>query len=193
MPKPNLSLPQVQDAIGSLDGWAKNCHGASLALVRSGLLPEGSRVARGVAKGVGGQHSWALVTPEMVYDPLTWVVDLTLWSYVPAAPRLYIAKARAWPHRPFGQGRLNYLGPPPEGPVIPLDVPITNGAKMFLQMYAPTGLDLKGWMILLGGPMQGWPSKEIIGAAYRTQELKKVVRIDLVGMLTDENPGSLYF
>jgi hypothetical protein len=193
MPKPKLTVGEVEEAIGPLEGWAGNCHGASLALVRSGLLPEGSRVARGFAKGVGSQHSWALVTPEMVYDPLNWVVDVTLWGYVPKAQRLYIARAGDWPHVPHGFGRLAYLGPDPTGPILSLDVPISRGAEMFLQMYAPAGLDRQAWMTLLNGPMQGWPSAELVAAAARTKELKAYIPIDILGLLTDENPGSLYW
>jgi hypothetical protein len=191
--KPRLTLKAVEEAIGPLENWALNCHGASLALVRSGLLPEGSRVARGWAKGVGSQHSWAMVTPQMVYDPLNWVVDLTLWSYVPEAPRLYIGKAEQWPHQPHGYGRLDFLGPDPVEPRISLDVPVSRSAEMFLQMWAPAGLDRRAWMTLLNGPMQGWPSAEIVAAVHRTKELKAYIPIDIVGLLTDENPGGLYF
>jgi hypothetical protein len=193
MVKPKLTVAKVEEAIGSIEYFEHNCHGASLALVQSGLLPEGSRVARGFVQGVRGQHSWALVAPEMIYEPETYVVDITLWSYVPEAPRLYIAKAKHWPHRPHGFGRLEYLGPDPTDPIISLGVPISEGAKMFLQMYAPAGLDRRAWMTLLNGPMQGWPSKEIVDAASKTRELAAMVPLDILGMLTDVNPSGLYF
>jgi hypothetical protein len=193
MKKPDLTMGEVEEAIGPLERWASNCHGASLALVRSGLLPEGSRVARGWAKGVRDQHSWVLVTPQMVYDPLNWVVDVTLWGYVPEANRLYIAHAGHWPHRPHGQGQLEHLGPDPVGPRTSLGVPVSRAVELFLHMYAPAGLDRRGWMTLLNGPMQGWPSAEIVAAAYRTKELKTFIPMDIVGLLTDENPRELYF
>jgi hypothetical protein len=195
MGKPNLTLASVQEAIGSLDGYYHLCHGASLALVRSGLLPEGSRVARGGAKGVGGQHSWVLVAPSNgPYDPLNWVVDLTLWSYVPKAPRLYMAKARAWPHTPHGSGSIwrgPHRPPEPEDEVIDLDVP--PKARTFLDIAAPDGLDARGWHILLNGPMEGWPAAEVIEVAYQHPKLRKYIPLDYVGMLTDANPGNVYF
>lgn len=192
--KLDLTMGEVEEAIGPLERWASNCHGSALALVRSGLLPEGARVARGWAKGVRSQHSWALVPTEMgVYDPLSRVVDVTLWGYVPVANRLYIATAGHWPHRPHGYGHLRHLGSDPVGPVLPLEVPVSPAVKTFLEMYAPAGLDYRGWMTLMNGPMQGWPSKELVLAAYRTPVVKRTIPLDIVGMLTDENPSSLYF
>jgi hypothetical protein len=194
MAKPNLTVAQVEEAIGPLERYAHLCHGASLALVRSGLLPTGSRVARGGAKGVGAQHSWVVVTPKMgVYDQSNWVVDITLWSYVPEAPRLYIGKARQWPHTPKGSGHLRHAPAGRTGPVLGTDVELSSGARLFLDMWAPEGMDQRAWDILLGGPMQGWPSKEIVAAAYHTKALRHLVPIDIVGMVTDENPNNLYW
>jgi hypothetical protein len=192
---PKLTLSAVQEAIGPLDNFAHLCHGASLALVRSGLLPEGSRVARGSARGVGAQHSWVLVAPQNgPYDRSNWVVDVTLWSYVPEAPRLYVGKASKWPHIPYGSGSIwrgPHRPPGPEGDVIEVDVP--PAGRMFLDVAAPGGLDEKGWHILLNGPMEGWPSAEVVLAAYHTPALRNLIPIDLVGMLTDLNPNGLYF
>jgi hypothetical protein len=189
-----LTVAAVEEAIGPIEGYARNCHGASLALVRSGLLPEGSRVARGFAKGVRSQHSWALVAPDIIYDDLNYVVDITLWSYVPTAPRLYIAEARKWPHVPHGQGMLqNCPSHSPVGPVVTTDVPLSPAAQAFLDLWAPRGMDMMSWHLLLNGPMQAWPSREIVAAAYNTKKLIAVIPIDLVGMLTGENPNSLYF
>jgi hypothetical protein len=194
MAKPVLTEAMVEEAIGPIDRWHHNCHGASLALVRSGLLPEGSRVARGGAKGVGSQHSWAVVTPKIgVYDQSNWVVDITLWSYVPEAPRLYIGKARQWPHVPKGSGHLRQAPAECTGPVLSTDVELSSGAKMFLDMWAPLGMDHRAWHILLTGPMQGWPSKEIVAAASHTKSLAHMVPIDILGMVTDENPCNFYF
>lgn len=194
MNKPDLSLAQVEEAIGTLDRWAFGCHAASLALVRSGILPAGARVARGLAAGVRSQHTWAIVpTPYGVYDDESWVVDVTLWSYRPEAPRLYIAQAVEWPHIPHGYGSLRHMGPDPTGPILSLDVPVSRAVESFMHMYAPAGLDYKGWMVLMGGPMQGWPSKELVFAAYHTKAIRPAIPIDIVGMLTDENPHNLYF
>jgi hypothetical protein len=189
-----LTIKEVEEAVGLLEYWEHNCHGAALALVQSGLLPEGARVARGWAKGVRGQHSWAIVvSTATIYDGANTVVDITLHGYVPEAPRLYIAKAKAWPHRPHGQGELRTLGPERTGPRIDLDVDLSTSAQRFLKMWAPRGLDIKGWMTLFNGPMQGWPSKELVAAGYQTKAVRVMIPLDIVGMLTDENPSSLYF
>jgi hypothetical protein len=191
-PRPKLALGDVERAIGQLESWAENCHGAAIALVQTGLVP-GSRVARGFARGVGHQHSWVVVPTQFgVYDMSNWVVDITLWSYVPEASRLYVGKASHWPHVPHGQGHLRLMGRDPEGPRISLAVPLSRAAQSFLQMYAPAGLDYQGWMQLFNGHMQGWPAQEIVQAAYLTKEVKPAVPLDIVGMLTDLNPGGLY-
>jgi hypothetical protein len=85
------------------------------------------------------------------------------------------------------------MGPDPVEPIISLGVPVSRAVEMFLHMWAPAGLDRRAWMTLLSGPMQGWPSKEIVAAAYRTKELKAYIPVDILGMLTDENPGGSYF
>jgi hypothetical protein len=38
--RPKLTVRGVQDATGSIEDFAHNCHGASLILVRSGLVPD---------------------------------------------------------------------------------------------------------------------------------------------------------
>jgi hypothetical protein len=195
MAKPDLTLKAVEEAIGPLDGFYHLCHGASLALVRSGLLPDGSRVARGCAPGVGGQHSWVLVSPQNgPYDRSNWVVDLTLWSYTPEVSRLYVGKASQWPHIPHGSGSIwrgPHRPPEPESEVIDLDLPPM--ARKFLDIAAPDGLDALGWHILLNGPMEGWPAAEVIEVAYQHPKLREYIPIDYVGMLTKSNPGNLYF
>jgi hypothetical protein len=194
MSVPKLTVEAVENLIGPIEAFYHNCHGASLALVRSGLLPEGSRVARGFVRGVRSQHSWALVAPDMVYDPQTYVVDLTLWSYVNDAPKLYIAKASKWPHVPHGQGMLRQGSYSVlNGPVIKTDVELSPGAQSFLDLWAPRGMTMDNWRLLLNSPMQGWPSREVVLAAYKTKALSVLIPIDIVGLLTDENPNSLYW
>jgi hypothetical protein len=192
---PKLTEAEIEEELGPIEELAHLCHGASLALVRSGLLPEGSRVARGSARGVGAQHSWVLVDPQNgPYDQSIWVVDITLWSYVPDVPRLYVAKARRWPHIPHGYGSIwrgAYRPPDPVEDVIYLDVP--PSARKFLEVACPDGLDRRGWQALFNSPMQGWPSAEVVEAARQHPVLRNLVPIDIVGMLTDENPGGLYF
>jgi hypothetical protein len=45
---------------------------------------------------------------------------------------------------------------------------------------------------LLGSPVHGWPAAEIVAAIADTPSLAAYVPIDLLGMLTDRNPGKLY-
>jgi len=39
----------------------------------------------------------------------------------------------------------------------------------------------------------GWPAREIIQAAIGVKKIAVLVPIDVRGMLTDENPGGLYW
>ena len=58
---PKLIVAEVEEAIGPIEGFANSCHSASLALVRSGLLPEVSRVpwAKREADNGGGRSKRA--------------------------------------------------------------------------------------------------------------------------------------
>jgi len=57
---------RILTAEGPMDRWARQCHAASVALVKSGEFGE-CRVARGTCNGVGGQHSWVVLSMD-VYD-----------------------------------------------------------------------------------------------------------------------------
>jgi hypothetical protein len=173
--------------------WAHQCHAMSLALVRSGLLPEGARVARGGARQVGSQHSWAVLGDP--YDPGVTVVDITLWSYDPTAPVIYVAQASDRPHTPHGMGSIWRWGRPPEPVSEVLELASDPGpaANDFLRLASPTGLDLKGWMTLANAPVEGWPAREILTAMAETPRLAACVPIDILGMVTDLNPKGLYF
>jgi hypothetical protein len=173
--------------------WAHQCHAMSLALVRSGLLPTGARVARGSARKVGSQHSWAVLGDP--YDPGVTVVDITLWSYDPTAPVIYVAKASDRPHTPHGMGSIWRWGRPPEpvSEVLELGSELSPIASDFLALAAPTGLDLRGWMFLANAPVQGWPAQEILTAMSQNPRLAATIPIDILGMVTDRNPKSLYF
>lgn len=180
-----LDLPQ--------DRWAKQCHSTSLALVRSGLLPEEARVARGHTPGVISQHSWAVLGDP--YDPKAMVVDITLWSYVPSAPIVYVGRASDRPHVPHGSGSIWAWGRPPEpvSEVVELAVDPGRWANEFLHLAAPDGLDQRGWAFLAHAPVEGWPAKDIITAMVATPGLAALLPIDIVGMITDLNPNNLYF
>lgn len=188
----DLTEAAVAEAIGPLDRYACKCHEASLALVLSGILPgEGWRVARGSCRGVGGQHSWAVQG-----DPYErgQVVDLTAWSYDAKRPRVWMPK-NLTVHKPHGLGSIWQWGQPTvgRGPLIPLAVPLDGAAAAFIKMLFPNGSDRQGWAQLAHAPVEGWPAKAIIEAILDTPDLDALVPVDIVGMLTDRNPGNLYF
>jgi hypothetical protein len=188
------SVEEVEAVLGSpRDRWAHQCHGMSLALVRSGLLPRSARVARGTATKVGSQHSWAVLGDP--YDPEALVVDITLWSYDSTAPFVYAAKGKVRPHTPHGAGSIWSYGQPPEpvGEVIELQADLSPTARDFLALAASTGLDKRGWAVLAHAPVGGWPAKEILTAMYADDRLCSLIPIDIVGMATDINPSELYF
>lgn len=178
---------------GDLEPWHHQCHAASLELVRSGLLPDSARVARGACSGVGGQHSWvALGDP---YAPDAPIVDPTLWSYDDAVDGIWIGTARSGRHVPHGgTGSIwTYGRPAPAlGPPVELTptTPLSKDARTFLDLLGP--LDRSGWAILSGAPVGGWPAGEILAAMDDTPALRALVPVDRLGMLTDRNPGGLY-
>lgn len=176
-----------------LDRVAHNCHAVSHAIVQSGLLSD-SRVARGSAVGVLGQHSW-VVHDGGPYDMDAHVIDATLWSYDPSVRRVWQGTYRDGTHRPHGWGHFMQGDKPHShgGDVIDLAVSpdaLSMEAKMFLHMLGP--LDIRGWMQVAHLPVQGWPAREVIEAMLDTPSLAVLVPVDIAGMLTDRNPGGLY-
>ena len=188
-----IEITPLETFLAPLTDYAQQCHGASIKLVRSGLLP-GSRVARGWAKGVTGQHSWVVVGPDC-YDPKAVIVDPTLWSYTNQAPAIWVGSAKDKIHTPHnGEGNIWAWGQPPAptSRVIELTptTPLSSKALSFLSLLGP--LDARGWMTLMQAPVRGWPAAEIVAAMDDTAELKVFIPVDLLGMLTDRNPGGLY-
>lgn len=180
-----------------LTDFAHDCHAAAVAIVRSGALGRPCRVARGFCPGVGGQHSWVVVGMDC-YDENAIVVDPTLWSYdrelSDREPYVFVGRAHERPHTPHGDTRNIFAwGRPdyPTGPAIELDrTGLSWDACAFLDLLGP--LDRKGWAQLAHAPIGGWPAGEIYGAMWRSDTLGGLVPIDLIGMLTDINPGGLY-
>jgi hypothetical protein len=191
-----LTEEQVEAAIGALDDYAYECHSASLKLVKSGLLPQGARVARGTAPGVPGQHSWAVVGDP--YKPRL-IVDVTAWSYNNELDRVIVQNRPSKRYKPHGWGRIWDYGVPMvgDGKDIPLAVEVSQVAQNFLELvaskYGRTGLDRRGWYSLANAPVEGWPSTEIFEAMDDTPELTALIPIDILGMRTDRNPGGLYW
>ena len=186
----------VEKRLAPLERWDKNCHMASLDIVRAGIF-DNARVARGVAGGVGGQHSWVVLGDP--YDP-DWIVDPTLWSYDPMvhgvvyADREAIEREPRW--SPKGMGAIWAYGCPPSGggeEIWPDG--LSEEANRFLgtcRDVAGGPLDRSFWAGLFIGPMQGWPAGEILAVADAHPALSALVPIDVLGMLTDRNPGGLY-
>lgn len=185
-----MTPDQFEATVGApLETFHHQCHAASIALVKSGVLGDGARVARGTCPGVGGQHSWVVLGDP--YYPDVPVVDPTLWSYLDGAPELWEGRAHIRPHTPHGAGSIWDWGRPVagDGPIIKLDG-LSRDAELFLQLLGP--LDRRGWLNLFSAPVGGWPAAEVYAAAWQSDELGALVRIDLVGMLTDLNPSGLY-
>lgn len=190
-----LTVPDIEQAIKvPQHNWAHQCHAISLAAVTSGILGA-SRVARGSAHGVLGQHSWAVLGDDC-YDEKAVIVDLTLWSYVPEAPVVYVSEApHAYRHTPHGAGSILFWDGLPDGsgahlPLTP-ETPLSDEAKEFLDGLG--AMDVRRWMTLASlAPVGDWPAAEIITAMHQTSGLGGLVPVDRLGMLTDLNPGGLY-
>lgn len=185
------SVHDLMSRVGyPLDRIAQHCHAVSLAIVRSGLYP-GSRVARGTAKGVGGQHSWVVVGDA--YDPDAPLIDATLWSYDPTVTGVWEGTYRDEVHRPHGWGHF-LRGVAPQhhgGATVHLARDPGPAARQFLSSIGAP-FDVKGWIQVASLPVQGWPAREVIEAMLDTPTLSPLVPIDIAGMLTDRNPGGLY-
>jgi hypothetical protein len=181
--------------------WANKCHEVSIKLLLTGRFGPG-RVARGVALGIGSQHSWIVLgwdvydDEAVVVDP-TYVATLRLRGAEGADEMPDILVSHAWrlSNRPHGKGSIWAYGRPaePTGPVIELTpaAELSEGALKFLAIVGP--LDRRGWMQLASGPMQEWPAGEILAAIASTPELGSTIPpIDHLGMLTDLNPDGAY-
>lgn len=196
-----LTLAQVEGEIGPLEHFSHQCHAASLALVRSGLLSNDARVARGFLKGISSQHSWVVLGDP--YDPSSVIIDVTAWSYDlqrngGTVPRVWVTSGAEGGHTPHGRDSIldSVIPACGTGPDIPLGVEVSPEAENFLVMVASmnrrSGLDAQGWVALLSGSLDGWPAAEIVAAAHETPRLRAFIPIDTLGMLTDKNPQSLY-
>lgn len=168
--------------------WRHQCHVAAMAIVNAGLA---DRVARGSCRGVGGQHSWAVIGDPYAPDL---VIDATLWSYREDVKSIYVGSPDRFGHRPHGAGSIWAWGhpKPATGPRIKLTpkTPLSVAAREFLAMIEP--LDRAGWSVLAHAPVGGWPSGEVFAAMDDTPALAQIVPIDILGMTTNRNPGGLY-
>lgn len=209
-------VAELAQKIAGHDGssWALNCHVASIAVVNSGLFP-GSRVARGAAQGVMGQHSWVVIPdggedfPDAlvdVYDPKARIFDPTLWSYDEKVTGIWEG-SNLLRHWPKGLGDIEIFTLPyfrgETTDVIEMPAEIANKlsykARDFLVNIGAidyetrrTALPVRNWMAIANAPIQGWPAAEIIDAMAQVDQLNVFIPIDIVGMLTTRNPGGLY-
>lgn len=186
-------VADLMHGIGFTQTVAYNCHGVSLAIVRSGLY-DNARVARGFAKGVVGQHSWVAIDGDP-YDVNGRIIDATLWSYDVTVRRVWAGKLSDGVHQPHGAG-VFWNAPMPVnhgGREIRLIInrPTSQEAREFLGELGP--LDYAGWAMVAHLPVQGWPAGEILAAMADTPKVAALVPIDKIGMLTDINPGGVYF
>lgn len=182
---------QITAATG-FDGFEHNCHSASLAYIRSGLAPEGARVARGWCEGVGGQHSWVYLGGD-AYDYDATIHDITLWSYDPSVEGMWVGTRRDGRHTPHGGVSVFETGMPRAYTDDYLTVTgLSDAAEFFLSMIGP--LDLRGWANLFHGGVEGFPAAEILGKLIEQHPtVAAFVPIDVRAMLLRENPGGLYW
>lgn len=181
---------------------SKNCHATSIHIVASGVFGPEARVARGTHHAVVGQHSWVVIPGitrnervPLVYDIHATVIDATLWSYDRHYDVIAVVENVLITWLPHGWGNIWDYGPPRRMEVDSTDYSprlegLSEEAADFLRRIGP--LDVFGWMRLFSSPMMGWPSQEIITAAAQDPVLRPLIPIDIVGMLTDLNPGGLY-
>lgn len=186
----------VTDALGDMDRWSHQCHAAAIHLVRAKIF-SGARVARGAVMGVPGQHSWVVLGG--VYHPEA-IIDPTWWSYVhPERPDVrYVTGRPTGAYHPHGSGMIWDTGCPASGggEDVVLNADLSKRAQDFLglcrKMNDDQPLDLRFWAGLANAPVGGWPAAEIIAAMDDTPEVSALVPIDILGHLTDRNPGGLY-
>jgi hypothetical protein len=197
--KPRFTKTAIREAaraarrhLEPLDHWARNCHGASLEVVKAEVI-EGARVARGVCSGVGSQHSWIVIGDP--YDRKAPIIDPTLWSYDASVKGVWTGTLADGRHTPHGSGNIFEWGKPapPAGPGVELEPaqPFSDDARLFLDLLGP--LDVDGWRMLCHAPVECWPAGEILDAIIETFDWgAAVIPIDIVGMVTDRNPSGLY-
>lgn len=178
--------------------WSHNCHGISLAIVKSGLFEPGTcRVVRGTMRDVfPSQHSWVILShngqPLDAYGKDGSILDCSVWSYDDAYPYVFMTSQANSKYRPKGEGLID-VSQVQTGSAEPMWLThcLSSEAQKFLDDLGP--LDARGWCSLANQPVGGWPSKEIITAMHADNRLRAFIPIDTIGNLTDLNPEGLYF
>lgn len=184
----------VLEVLEPLAEWSHQCHAASVRIVKAGIF-EQARVARGVCPGLGSQHSWVVLGDDCYARDVV-LVDPTLWSYDPTVEGIWIGDPADRGHTPHGAASIWAWGKPPAATDEPVELTEPEGgwsddAKLFLELLGP--LDVKGWRTLCQAPVEKWPAGEVFGAICDTFDWgEAVIPIDILGMVTDRNPGGLY-
>lgn len=188
-------LPEAVEAIEEFltprEPWSHQCHAASIAIVKSGILAE-SRVARGTCDGVGSQHSWVVFGMDC-YDERATIIDPTLWSYDESVEGIWTGTLGR--HAPHGWANIFEWGRPPTPSAKAVKLtpsePFSGEATTFLELLGP--LDEPGWRMLCHAPARGWPAGEVFAAICDTFSWgEAVIPIDMLGMTTLRNPSGLY-
>lgn len=174
---------------GRVETWRGNCHGASLSLANQ-LANAGifSRVARGTATGVRGQHSWLVVGPDC-YDEKALILDGTLNTYADLDAEVWVGTLAYLLHTPHGSGTMFDGGMPTSGNGAEITLGISEQTDSFLRHFTSGPRDLQWWDGVVHLPVGGWPAAEVISAAYDNHEIRPRIPIDLVGMLTTKIDG----
>lgn len=194
-----LTIEQVV-SITSCDSFpevANRCHEVSLAIVKSGILPAVSRVARGFCDGVVSQHSWISVGD--LYCVESELIDPTLWCHQNNGMYIWhgtLADKLHQPHGWFDGVEIWDYGRPvscdPTEAVELNPAMITPSLRKFLEVLGP--MSIQGWADLASNfPVLGWPFSELYMVMVETPRLAALVPVDRLGMLTDLNPGGMYF
>lgn len=200
----NATPDLIAAALGDLTQWRHRCHAASLRLVRSGALPTGSRVARGVTTHLGGQHSWVVVGDGTgLADPYARdavILDPTAWSYQDgelATPAVWAGQAVDYtPHGATGNdARLGLPRPASYADVIqPDEAALAAAPAEVFMFFARNGsLDHHGWWALMRCSVDTYPASAMLALMMATPALRALVPVDVLGMATTANPGELYF
>jgi hypothetical protein len=187
------TIDAVRAVLDPLDRWAHQCHAASIAVVKAEVFPA-ARVGRGSSPATMSQHSWIIVSTN-AYDERASIIDPTLWSYDDSIDGIWVGSYGDGLHRPHGGFDSIWAWGRPEhggGETITLnpDVVLSDQAEVFVELLGP--LDRTGWGTLTKAPPHGWPAGEILTAMHRTPAVSALIPIDLLGMVTDVNPGGLY-
>lgn len=183
-------LTKIRELLDPLENWHHDCHSASNMIVQA--QPFTCRVARGFCDGVGSQHSWVVVGKDC-FDINAEIIDPTLWSYDSEIEGIYLSSNMNGRYRPHGQGSIWEWGRPVAGDGEPIELeatkpPWSEDACAFLDALGP--LDREGWARLTQAPVEEWPAAEILAGINKT--VGPLVPIDIIGMITTENPGGVY-